>query len=397
MLLKLLTMAMCCQFTVSVERPQFTVSVVQDVVVQSGGQQVRLKPTDRPDRFSFSSEPVPSRRYLAMFTASYCAPCQTWKRTVLPRLRANGHYVKVIEMSDAKWQRKYSRRIKRYPSFAVIDWETGNWLSDVTVGGISQATAERMLVGSSEAPQRVVASSRVSPPISAETLIPRMYTYQRQQYDLATFGTCDGRYTWCSMCFEIGAMQDLYRAQQQRLGASTSKSSEPAQGKTADHLIAKIPSLAVFHENTLFADAGSGDGSVVIDVVRRTGCRGLCVEWDSQLVAECTAAVARAGLSDRIEVVQMDLFDWSPRDAGVDVLYVYQWGKFLKQLAPVLAESPVVISLGHEVPGFTGGIQADEFWLYENGGRNAEVVEDNAVRSIRGNRFTVGTGPNIAR
>jgi hypothetical protein len=76
----------------------------------------------------------------------------------MPQLRAAGYVVREFEMTDPAIYQKYRNRITRYPSFAVIDWETGSWVSGVTVGAISQAAAVRMLGGSVETPatKRVV-------------------------------------------------------------------------------------------------------------------------------------------------------------------------------------------------------------------------------------------------
>ncbi len=85
------------------------------------------------------------RRYLAMFTATYCGPCQEWKATVLKQLQAQGYHVELIEMTNKANAEKYGDVIKAYPSFVVCDWTTGKWLTDVEVGKIDFPTAKNML------------------------------------------------------------------------------------------------------------------------------------------------------------------------------------------------------------------------------------------------------------
>ena len=151
--IKLLAAVLCCQFSVSVESvPVFSVTVDSPAVT--------------PKTVSPDPPPQASRKYLAFFTSKHCGPCQTWKRNVLPRLKAAGYHVELVDM-DLPSSQQYRDNIPRYPGFVVCDWDTGKWLSDVTIGGIDLATAERMLGRTEPVKQTVVSlPPRVASPVS---------------------------------------------------------------------------------------------------------------------------------------------------------------------------------------------------------------------------------------
>lgn len=111
--------------------------------------EVTAKPDPPPQVFKPTQQaPVvhpPKKRYLAMFTASYCGPCQQDKRTVVPQIERAGFLVKPVDMANRQTSLKYSKRINSFPSYVACDWETGEWVSDVHVGRIDLATAKRML------------------------------------------------------------------------------------------------------------------------------------------------------------------------------------------------------------------------------------------------------------
>ncbi len=74
------------------------------------------------------------KRWVAMFTTSYCGPCQSWKASEKHKLESRGHFVREYEMTESKHRNKYGSRVSRYPTFVVCDWETGEWLEKPIVG-----------------------------------------------------------------------------------------------------------------------------------------------------------------------------------------------------------------------------------------------------------------------
>ena len=78
-----------------------------------------------------------TKQFVAMFTAPWCGPCQTWKRTERHKVEATG--LTVIE-HDITVQTRYTqvsrgkRQIVRLPTFVLCDWQTGEWLGQPVVG-----------------------------------------------------------------------------------------------------------------------------------------------------------------------------------------------------------------------------------------------------------------------
>jgi hypothetical protein len=69
-------------------------------------------------------------------------------------------------------------------------------------------------------------------------------------------------------------------------------------------------------------DLGSGDGRIVIRAARRFGARGRGVELDRLLLRESRAAAVAAGVSERVEFIDGDLFDADLADATAVTLFL---------------------------------------------------------------------------
>ena len=82
----------------------------------------------------------------------------------------------------------------------------------------------------------------------------------------------------------------------------------------------------------LFVDLGSGDGSVVLGVASRTGCRGVGIEAAADLVGEAVAARDRAGI-DSSQVVFLHELIGCRGLVGATV--IYSW--LLPPAAPMVA------------------------------------------------------------
>jgi SAM-dependent methyltransferase len=87
-------------------------------------------------------------------------------------------------------------------------------------------------------------------------------------------------------------------------------------------------------------DLGSGDGRIVIAAARDYGARGVGIELDAVLVRESTDNARRAGVAERAEFRQGDVFTADLRPATVVTMYlltslVHQLEpRLLAQLAP---------------------------------------------------------------
>ena len=80
--------------------------------------------------------------------------------------------------------------------------------------------------------------------------------------------------------------------------------------------------LAKVQPNEMVYDLGCGDGRAVISAVRDFGARGIGVDIDPQRIQESRANAANAGVTDRIEFKQADLFQMAFADADVVFLYL---------------------------------------------------------------------------
>jgi SAM-dependent methyltransferase len=81
-------------------------------------------------------------------------------------------------------------------------------------------------------------------------------------------------------------------------------------------------------------DLGCGDGRIVIRAAQARGASGVGVDVDGRLVAEAREAAARAGVADRVEFRELDLFSADLRDATVVTLYLFR--RMNLQLRPKL-------------------------------------------------------------
>lgn len=81
--------------------------------------------------------------------------------------------------------------------------------------------------------------------------------------------------------------------------------------------------LADVGTNDVVYDLGSGDGRIVIAAVRDFGARrAVGIEADSRLVQESRNQAAKAGVADRVQFIQGDLFTNDISPASVAVLYL---------------------------------------------------------------------------
>lgn len=92
--------------------------------------------------------------------------------------------------------------------------------------------------------------------------------------------------------------------------------------------------LAGIRPGDVLYDLGAGDGRIVIAAARRYGVRAVGIELDTRKVAEARANVARAGLSDRVEIRHGDLFDTDLGEASVVTLFLFP--ELNARLAPKL-------------------------------------------------------------
>ncbi len=87
-------------------------------------------------------------------------------------------------------------------------------------------------------------------------------------------------------------------------------------------VVDKMLELADISEDDVLYDLGSGDGRIPITAAREYGARGVGIEIKSRLVEKARANAEDAGVSDRVEFRQGDLFEADISDATVVSLYL---------------------------------------------------------------------------
>lgn len=351
----------------------------------------------KPESVSIQQDAKPRQVFLAMWTATYCGPCRTWKQNVKGQVERLGYFVREYEMTDKAISAKYSGRIARVPSFAVIDANTGEWITDVTEGAIDLATAEWMLDGSVLSPptkpatvqavEQVESPSPLAPPVRVSA--PNRYIQWPGwgQIDLETYNrNCD-----CGMCQSIRAQQAEYRRQLELFKLQSTVS--PDQEGTPDALVTDLLDKMQLQTGDVLAELGCGDGRILIAAAKR-GIRGIGIELDPARAQVARENVQRSGLSELITVETGDALEFDFSRVTCATCYLYP--PLLAKLSPKLKSLRVVGSPYHEVPGLPM-TQYGDVWIYRNGDTDENVVANNIVGSIRGNRSVAGSSTDSAR
>jgi precorrin-6B methylase 2 len=104
--------------------------------------------------------------------------------------------------------------------------------------------------------------------------------------------------------------------------------------RTPDYVIAEILSKAGVGKDDILYDLGSGDGRIVIEAAKKTGCRAVGIEIDAELVDDSRLNAARAGVQDRVRFVVADIFKENLREATV--VTIYMSGDVNRRLRPKL-------------------------------------------------------------
>jgi ribosomal protein L11 methylase PrmA len=87
-------------------------------------------------------------------------------------------------------------------------------------------------------------------------------------------------------------------------------------------------------------DPGCGDGRIVVTAAQKYGARGIGIDIDPQRIKEANENVQKAGVGDRVKIMQADLFETNISEATVVTLYllpslnVKLMPKLMKELKP---------------------------------------------------------------
>ncbi|MBF2029118.1 MAG: class I SAM-dependent methyltransferase [Oscillatoriales cyanobacterium C42_A2020_001] len=103
---------------------------------------------------------------------------------------------------------------------------------------------------------------------------------------------------------------------------SPSRSPDVPYVPTPQAVVDEMLRLAKVTQSDRLYDLGSGDGRIVITAAKQYGISGVGVDIDPTRVKEATENAKQAGVSDRVEFRQQDLFQTDFKDATVVTLYL---------------------------------------------------------------------------
>lgn len=91
---------------------------------------------------------------------------------------------------------------------------------------------------------------------------------------------------------------------------------------TPDEVVEEMLKMAKVDKNDVLYDLGCGDGRIVITAASKFGCRGVGIDIDPNRIKESRENAIVAGVSDRVQFIQMDLFEADISEATVVTLYL---------------------------------------------------------------------------
>ncbi|HEX7043175.1 MAG TPA: methyltransferase domain-containing protein [Burkholderiales bacterium] len=92
---------------------------------------------------------------------------------------------------------------------------------------------------------------------------------------------------------------------------------------TPPHVARAMLQLADVGPEDVVYDLGSGDGRIVIMAAKEFGARGVGYEINPALIEKARAKARAAGVEDRVQFIQGDLFAADLRPATVVTLYLF--------------------------------------------------------------------------
>lgn len=105
---------------------------------------------------------------------------------------------------------------------------------------------------------------------------------------------------------------------------------------TPDEVVIEMLKLADVTKDDVVYDLGSGDGRLVVKAAQEFGARGVGVEINPRLIQKSQENAQSAGVSERVQFVQQDLFEVDISSATVVTLYLLR--RVNLQLRPKLLD-----------------------------------------------------------
>jgi SAM-dependent methyltransferase len=124
---------------------------------------------------------------------------------------------------------------------------------------------------------------------------------------------------------------------------------------SSEEIVGTMLEIAKVGKNDLVYDLGCGDGRIVIAAAQKAGARGVGVDLDPGRIKESLENARKAGVTDRVQFFQQDLFQTEIGPATVVMLYLYPEVnlKVRPKLFRELKPGTRVVSHSHDMKDWT--------------------------------------------
>jgi tRNA G37 N-methylase Trm5 len=110
---------------------------------------------------------------------------------------------------------------------------------------------------------------------------------------------------------------------QQSSPSSTTREPDVVFVPTPEEVVERMLQVAKVNSNDVLYDLGSGDGRIPITAVKKYGVkRAVGIDIDPQRIKEANENAKKAGVTDKVEFRQQDLFESDFSEATVVTLYL---------------------------------------------------------------------------
>ena len=171
------------------------------------------------------------------------------------------------------------------------------------------------------------------------------------------------RYSTISLIGLLAAMTLLFLSR----APAQQKEPEVPYVSTPDEVVAEMLRIANVDKDDVLYDLGCGDGRIVITAAKMYGCRGIGIDIDPERIRESRENAIKAGVSDRVQFIQMDLFEAEIREASVVTLYLLSGVNFrlrpklFRDLSPGSRVVSHEFSMGKWEPDATSSVKAENY------------------------------------
>lgn len=105
---------------------------------------------------------------------------------------------------------------------------------------------------------------------------------------------------------------------------------------TSQSIVDAMLKLAKVTQEDIVYDLGCGDGRIVITAAKEYGAKGKGIDIDPKRINEANANAEKAGVTDKVEFVEANLFESDMSEASVVTLYLLN--SLNMKLRPILLQ-----------------------------------------------------------